>query len=916
MKKLLLAILASTTLCNAQPTHEGMGGLVVMEAENTASPLGQWTLETSVPGYHGSGYLEFNGNDYELGPAVSPLEYTFRVNQSGLYYLHLHCARENVVIDGETRTDLANDCYVRVDGDYGAGPNAGETHGQDASLEILKRDTKFFGGADKRFDWAFGTTHGGRLDPGGRKNKRVAIYAFKAGQTYTLVVHGRSRAFKLDRIVFALTQVDPSVAHDPMQGETLAIPAGTRFTYRAVDDFDDSDQAEVPYYVDKGNDALAINARKTSNRTGFARASLPFGEATGVYDATLTTLTEEDGESTYRMLVNGTVVGIFRNPHIGAGSALDMAPHRTTFYGLQLVTGDTVSIESTAHTNGEIPEGDGTAWSRGRWSELEITRTGFLVAPRPSFSKRNDILVAQFDSKPDADDIHAQAAIGSMLAHPDLSGVNYIAVSGATGIQSGEYIDSSSLFNLAFGEKGTDWVDAHGNWEEAVSIIRDRAMEVINAGGKVWVQEAGQSGFTRDWVEALLRKGYSETLLRNSVIVVQHSKWNEDMTKPEDLAFVKASTGYRAIDDGNSIPGDYSQSAARGDQTPGYTSPSRLWLELAKSDSNQSEHVRSLWKEAGRIIESAGFEAAYSTIPGGGVDFSDCVENWWIFAIGSKADTVQAFWKRYVYMSPDSLIRPPAGRLAIVADGNSPDPDDIGATAVMFGLLKSAGLADRLVHLSHSCDLNPLSTSSHYVIGASDELRRQEKLHDLCREGIERFGPFPSIKGYFNCRREQAAAINDLCAAINASTDLDPLWIIEAGEPDIIGFALQAADPSKAAHVHVVSHHPANDNGGDFFRWKQIIDFGVTEHQIGDQNVGLQTAITEWDWARDHSHPGIAWIWSNLQYAEQDGVVPFQAGKFDCSDAGMVYWWITGAHFGGNRHATPAEMKELLLHQD
>ena len=28
------------------------------------------------------------------------------------------------------------------------------------------------------------------------------------------------------------------------------------------------------------------------------------------------------------------------------------------------------------------------------------------------------------------------------------------------------------------------------------------------------------------------------------------------------------------------------------------------------------------------------------------------------------------------------LVRAPAGRLAIVADGNSPDPDDIGATAL------------------------------------------------------------------------------------------------------------------------------------------------------------------------------------------------------------------------------------------
>jgi hypothetical protein len=41
--------------------------------------------------------------------------------------------------------------------------------------------------------------------------------------------------------------------------------------------------------------------------------------------------------------------------------------------------------------------------------------------------------------------------------------------------------------------------------------------------------------------------------------------------------------------------------------------------------------------------------------------------------------------------------------------------------------------------------------------------------------------------------------------------------------------------------------------------------------------------------------------------------VPFQANKFDCSDAGMIYWWITGADKGGNNSATEADMKDMLL---
>ncbi len=259
---------------------------------------------------------------------------------------------------------------------------------------------------------------------------------------------------------------------------------------------------------------------------------------------------------------------------------------------------------------------------------------------------------------------------------------------------------------------------------------------------------------------------------------------------------------------------------------------------------------------------------------------------------------------QYVFGQAPLSIQPPAGRLAIAADGNSPDPDDIGATAVMFGLLKATDLRDRLIHLSHSCDLKPTDR-----ISAEDELRRQKVLDQICRYGVEQFGPFENLFGTFNCRTHQQAAIDDLRDAINNSSENDPLWIIEAGEPDIIGYALEAADASKAKFVHLVSHHPANDNAGDFFKWEQVLAFGVQEHQIGDQNVGLKTEIKAWNWAQEHSDPQMQWIWKQLAYAEQDGVVKFQT---NCSDAGMLYWWITGADHGGNAHATPAEIAAML----
>lgn len=258
-------------------------------------------------------------------------------------------------------------------------------------------------------------------------------------------------------------------------------------------------------------------------------------------------------------------------------------------------------------------------------------------------------------------------------------------------------------------------------------------------------------------------------------------------------------------------------------------------------------------------------------------------------------------------------ITPPKGRLAIVIDGNSPDPDDIGATPVMLALLKNSSLSDRLVHLSHSCDLDPFRNKARYQINEENELRRQNKLDELSKKGVDLFGPFINLRDYFNCRTEQVEAKQDLVSAIDASSPENPLWIIEAGEPDLIGYALDAAESNKRQYVHVVSHHPANDNSGDYFTWQQILDFGVNEHQIGDQNVGLQGPISDWDWAKNHTDEGINFIWEMMAYAEKDGVVPFQSNKFDCSDSGMIYWWITGADNGGNKHATPIDIKEVLL---
>ncbi|MEO1595646.1 MAG: DUF5060 domain-containing protein [Pseudomonadota bacterium] len=210
------AVVVDATGAAPAAQYQQVDGLVIMEAETTPSALDQWEVRTDVSGFTGASYLEFTGNSPLNGPPTSPLTYRFQVNQSGLHYLHLHVARETLVINGEERDDVANDAYVRLTGNFGAGPNVGNNHGDDAPLATMQSDTKFFGGNDNQFVWA----RGNRLDLGGDTNKRVAVYDLTAGETYTFTMSGRSQLFKVDRIVFRHESVPVNQAHDLSKPET------------------------------------------------------------------------------------------------------------------------------------------------------------------------------------------------------------------------------------------------------------------------------------------------------------------------------------------------------------------------------------------------------------------------------------------------------------------------------------------------------------------------------------------------------------------------------------------------------------------------------------------------------------------------------------------------------------------------
>ena len=79
-------------------------------------------------------------------------------------------------------------------------------------------------------------------------------------------------------------------------------------------------------------------------------------------------LTETDGESRYRVFIDGELLKEFQNPETGK----DYEPHVESLGVVDLEVGTVIRVECKPETNGKIPEGDGTAWSRGRWTKLTV----------------------------------------------------------------------------------------------------------------------------------------------------------------------------------------------------------------------------------------------------------------------------------------------------------------------------------------------------------------------------------------------------------------------------------------------------------------------------------------------------------------------------------------------------------------
>ncbi len=252
----------------------------------------------------------------------------------------------------------------------------------------------------------------------------------------------------------------------------------------------------------------------------------------------------------------------------------------------------------------------------------------FLEAGR--FNIEKDLLLVQFDCKTDVDDIQTAAALVTLLSNPNFSRINYHAVAGTYGIQEGLYVLPNPLFHLAFGD---NWTDAHENTETAVEKVKMIIKTTLANQGDIWIAEAGQSDFTARLIKAI-QSDLPDITISQRIHVVQHSDWNEDVTSPESLKFVKKYADYYKIPDGNGV----------GNGTPGFRSPDFTHKQLKNKISNTK--LTAIWQLAIDISkEYNGKDGRYNNeaIAAGGLDFSDLAEVCWILGIEDIKDTEHFF---------------------------------------------------------------------------------------------------------------------------------------------------------------------------------------------------------------------------------------------------------------------------------
>ncbi len=271
-------------------------------------------------------------------------------------------------------------------------------------------------------------------------------------------------------------------------------------------------------------------------------------------------------------------------------------------------------------------------------------------------------------------------------------------------------------------------------------------------------------------------------------------------------------------------------------------------------------------------------------------------------------------------------VNMPAGRIAMTFDGNVEDDDDIIALPVSLAIVDAANLKSKLVLVEYNNNVcggaNTVQEDNNdaSAFAGNDAAHMRASAQGM----IDRYGFSSAI--FFDYTLKAAASQTAFVSEINKSTAADPLFIIAAGPMETLWRALNASDKTKHKNVFVISHSKWNQNyatsrgrcAASSRDWAKVkndfpdayyVESGESNtnpKELPDQNAGLSTAINQWDWMKNDPKATANTKWLNTRN-------PFN-GKFDPSDAGMVYYLITGGPLdGGKKRPSVTDVKNLIL---
>ena len=200
---------------------------------------------------------------------------------------------------------------------------------------------------------------------------------------HNITLSMREDGFELDKLI--LTK-DPNYTPEgigPNETRREPHPLPSKKTFVGIEEYslileakqNFESAGDIPFYQDRRNSALGIDARETQYRNVWATSKLEVPEkmwgkkaiaSQNYKNVILVTLGEIDGESSYRVLLNSNEIGSFTNNE----TTTDYQENYFNLGSLTLKPGDIITVQAKAVTNGKIPENGGTAYARGRWRGL------------------------------------------------------------------------------------------------------------------------------------------------------------------------------------------------------------------------------------------------------------------------------------------------------------------------------------------------------------------------------------------------------------------------------------------------------------------------------------------------------------------------------------------------------------------